>query len=238
MSQDLPTRLRSAFHDDKWVREEYRAIEVSIDADTIVLRGTVDRLASKRRAAALALEHAGHRTVVDRLRRRPVTRISDGELGRTVARRLDREPALRAYGLSLSTASEPDVYRQPPASGYCITVAADDGCVTLSGSVESLSHLRLAEVLIWWIDACELVENELDVVPPQVDGDGELTDAVLICIEKDPLVDASQLHIETTAGTVRIDGRLRSTSQHSRLVQDIWAVPGVAEVDDHTHASG
>jgi len=37
------------------------------------------------------------------------------------------------------------------------------------------------------------VVNGVEVVPPEEDDDGEITDAVRIALEKDPLVDAGEV---------------------------------------------
>jgi osmotically-inducible protein OsmY len=96
----------------------------------------------------------------------------------------------------------------------------------------------LAEVIVWWTGACALVVNDLEIVPPEEDYDNELTDAVLMVLEKDPLVDAGQLRIGTGAGIVHVEGLTINEEQRHSVLEDIWLVPGVADVVDHiaTHS--
>ncbi len=113
-----------------------------------------------------------------------------------------------------------------------------DGTVTLSGTVLSLSHRRFAEVLAWWAAGCESVVNLLHVVPPEQETDGELADAVLMVLEKDPLVHQPQNHITAEQGTVTLEGYLASDEERRLAVLDAWYVPGVHDVVDRIQVAG
>ena len=117
-----------------------------------------------------------------------------------------------------------------------IDIEVVEGVVTLSGRVGSLTHRRLAEVLAWWTAGCELVENRLRVVPPEQENDGELTDAVRIVLEKDPLVQSSQISIDVQHGEVTLKGYVASEEERRLAVLDAWYVPGVREVVDRIQA--
>lgn len=123
-------------------------------------------------------------------------------------------------------------------TSYAVSVAAEDGCVTLAGSVMSPNHARLAEVMVWWIDGCELIENELKVDPPRESNDDELNDAVRMALEKDPLVDAGQLHVATAASIVQLEGLVPNETQRRRVIEDVWLVPSVWDVDDKLQTAG
>ena len=86
---------------------------------------------------------------------------------------------------------------------------------------------------MWWTAGCELVENRLEVVPPEEDNDGELTDAVRMVLEKDPLVHAAQLSIMSRAGTVTLNGMVASDEEKRLAVLDAYYVEGVHAVEDN-----
>ena len=52
-------------------------------------------------------------------------------------------------------------------------------------------------------------------------------------LEKDKLVDASQLRVGTAGGIVELRGLLASEEERHLAVRDVWYVPGVWNVVDH-----
>ena len=76
-----------------------------------------------------------------------------------------------------------------------ITFTVEDGVVTLDGRVPSLSHKRLAGVLVWWVPGSRDVINGLEVSPIQEDNDDEVTDAIRLVLEKDPFINAGQIQL-------------------------------------------
>lgn len=120
---------------------------------------------------------------------------------------LSNEPVFRDYSLLSKVADHISIHRDQGSGSTIIIVTIDEGCITLSGQVESISHRRLAEVLMWWTEGCEFVDNQLQIVPPERDTDNEITDAVRIVLEKDPLVHAGQLLVGTAAGVVMMNAR-------------------------------
>ena len=107
-----------------------------------------------------------------------------------------------------------------------------DGGIALSGQLESFTHMRLAEVLMWWTEGCQFVDNKLEIVPPEQDNDNEITDAVRMVLEKDPLVHDSQLLAGTSGGIVVLNGSVASEEEKKLAILDAWYVPGVADVVD------
>lgn len=119
-----------------------------------------------------------------------------------------------------------------------IEIEVREGTVILAGQVLSLTHRRLAEVLAWWAAGCERVENLLHVVPPEQETDDELTDAIRLVLEKDPLVRPDALKVTVRDGVVTLEGGLASDDERLLAVQDVWYVPGVQDVVDRIAVSG
>ncbi len=101
------------------------------------------------------------------------------------------------------------------------------GVVTLDGIVPSLAHKRLAGVLAWWVPGVRDVVHGLEVVPPEEDSDDEVSDAVRLVLEKDPLVDAGQLGVATRRGVVTLSGVVRCDVERRAAERDAWCVFGV-----------
>jgi hypothetical protein len=169
---------------------------------------------------------------VDRLRV-VASQMEDGQLRAEVVNTLMGEPVFLDYGFRLKHDGGFETWRVTKSKiDEQIDIEVHDGVVTLTGRVGSLTHRRLAEVLAWWTAGCELVENRLRVVPPEKENDGELTDAVRMVLEKDPLVHSSQISVAVDHGEVTLNGYVASDEERQLAVMDAWYVPGVREVVD------
>jgi osmotically-inducible protein OsmY len=205
--------VRRGLHSDRRIIPA-SGICVSLEGDSLVLEGEVETLAAKKLAlecaAALAPDASG---IVDRLHVAPAQVMGDGEICDHVRAGLCGEPALGGIGP--------------------IGVAVQDGVVTLDGEVPSLSHKRLAGALAWWVPGTRDVVNGLGVVPPEADNEGEVTDAVRLVLERDPLVDAASIGVRTSSFIVHLAGVVRSDWERSAAEFDAWCVFGVNEVVNH-----
>lgn len=232
VTNDIEKQLSAAFERDPWVEMHQSPISIAVDSSSVTLEGEVEHVAAKRRAVALARQMLGNRyTVVDRLRRRPTESLGDDELATTLLERFSRERVFLEHTLVLEREGRSEVVVDAGPEAYGLSVAVDEGAVTLSGTVGSLMHKRLAEVLAWWIPGCRALRNELVVTPPQDDSDDELNDAVRFALELDPIVDATQLRVSTESRIVSLAGFM-DEAQHRSAVHDAWLVPGVYDVSD------
>ena len=172
--------------------------------------------------------------VVDRVRVTPAARAGDGAVRHHVRDSLLGEPALGGCAVSMRLGARVEVVRATDAAeDGCIEISADDGVVTLAGTVPSLSHRRLAGALAWWVPGSRDVVNELIVDPPEEDRDDEVTDAVRLLLEKDPFINASQIVVRTRDFVVTLEGFVAAASQRGMAEYDAWYVFGVDEVINH-----
>jgi len=109
-------------------------------------------------------------------------------------------------------------------------VDVNNGIVDLEGSAPSLSHKRLAGVLAWWVPGSRDVINSLEVIPPEEDSDDEITDAVVLALEKDKLVNHSNIKVTTKNYVVTLNGIVKSEIAKEAAEDDAWYVWGVNEV--------
>lgn len=229
MVQDLLVALER----DPRIDLRHYPIIVQEQDDRLLLEGTVPNIAAKKLALRIAQRVCGACPVLDRLRVM-ASHMEDGQLRAEVINILLGEPVFLEYGFRVKRDNAHETWRVTKSNiDEQIDVDVHDGIVTLSGRVGSLTHRRLAEVLVWWTAGCELVENRLRVVPPEKESDGELTDAVRMVLEKDPLVHSSQISIAVEHGEVTLNGYVASEEERRLAVLDAWYVPGVRDVVDH-----
>ena len=113
-----------------------------------------------------------------------------------------------------------------------------DGVVTLNGMAESLSHKRLAGVLAWWVPGSRDVVNGIEVSPAMADNDDEVVDAVRLVLEKDPLVNASQIKTRCRNLVVTLDGTVATENGRMAAEADAWYVFGVYGVINKLAVTG
>ena len=114
-----------------------------------------------------------------------------------------------------------------------ISITVEEGVVYLRGRVETLLRKRLAGVLAWWVAGVRDVVNELDVERPEPDTSEYLAEAVKVVLEKDPLVDGSEVAVHATDdGVVTLTGAIRSAEEREAAENDVWCVLGVRHVNN------
>lgn len=203
------------------------------DDSVLIMEGDVESIAAKKRALELAGAVSDVRGVIDRLHVAPTEHKSDGEvLGSLETFLLDardfKNCSLRVIkkGQTLTLQEALD----DNASGD-ILASVDDGVVTLDGWVISLSHKRLAGVLAWWVPGCRDVVDALEVLPPEQDTDDEVTDALSLVLEMDPLIPhPEQISIHTRDFVVTLEGLVSSETEKNRAEQDAWCLFAVDKV--------
>ena len=229
--------LHAALEREPRINLHRSQINSSLRQNALVLEGTLDNIAEKKIAFAIARHVACNLPVLDRLRVKAGEVIEDGALRDKVLNALLHEPVFARYGIQVARNGTPDVVRETlNEDGWAICIAARSGVVQLSGKVDSLSHRRLAEVRAWWTGGCELVENMLKVSPPERETDDELTDAVRLVLEMDPLVHADQIYARARDGVVTLEGYVTSKEEKKLAIMDTWYIPGVHEVADRLAA--
>ena len=228
----LLKEMTAALERDPRIDIHHWPINIRMLEGQMVLEGIVENIAAKRVTLTVAQQIAGE-NVVDNLRVNPAEHKEDNELRNAVTNSLLQEPVLRECSIRVRVNGDLITLRAPAydPDGEII-ISVKKGIVSLNGNVRSLSHLRLAEVLTWWNGGCEVVENTLHVIPPEEDNDGEITDAIRMVQEKDPLVHASQLSVSTGNGVVTLAGYVASKEEKKLAVLDAWYVPGVRDVVD------
>jgi len=230
--QSVEARLRA----DRGVREDVVIDELKLAADGVLtMEGVATSIAAKKRALTVAAASEGVAGIADRMRVRPAVTATDAEIRVALREMFAREPA---FGdLALFEDLDPDPLRERSAAIASgaeprgrIEIEVRDGVVTLDGAVPSLARRRLAGAMAWWAPGVCDVVNGLAVDPPEEDSPDELEEGVRLVLERNPVIDASQIRVGVRGDVVRLTGLVRTDDARRIAEADAWGVLGVAQV--------
>lgn len=203
------------------------------DDGVVVLEGDVGSVAAKKLALELAGTMPSVRGVVDRMHVAPPEPKGDGAILDALTTLLLDARELKNCTLRVIRKGETFSLQEAggeDASGDLL-VSVKDGVVTLDGWVISLSHKRMAGVLAWWTPGCCDVVNALEVQPPEQDNDDEVSDALSLVLEMDPLIpDPGQIRVHTRNYVVTLEGLVATQAEKDRAEQDAWCLFAVDNV--------
>ncbi|MEW6705177.1 MAG: BON domain-containing protein [Pseudomonadota bacterium] len=227
---ELPQHLASFLEADS--RLQGCSIRVRPENGHLALVGEVPHISSKRIAAALARRAAGEQPVIDRLKLQPSQRLDDAQVRDALTHALLHQRELHNCTVRQQDHGRSELLQEAHddwPSGE-IEIEVEDGEITLTGKVISLSHQRMIEALAWRTPGCRNVVDRLQVVPAEDDNDYELIDAIRLVLEMDPLVPADQVGIRSEDGVVTLEGVLAHDEARRIAETDAWSVCGVVEV--------
>jgi hypothetical protein len=230
--KDLHDAALTAIRSEPRIGPHFKPEDLSIDGDGVAtIDAEVDTVAVKRLALERLAAIPGIGGVIDRLRVRPASPMSDDGLLDHLRKAYYQEPAFHQLAIKERRGDEVRLVRDGlPGFNGEIEIEVTDGVVTLNGSVPSLAAKRLAGVLAWWVPGSRDVVNGLTVDPPEEDGPINIEEAVRIALDKDPLVDASQIRVGVRGRTVRLTGWMPSEGSRDAAERDAWYVFGVDDV--------
>lgn len=192
-------------------RVDATEIAVSADDGRVTLRGTVGSLREKREAKNAAARVFGVVAVSNELQ----VRILNDEKRADAELRGDVLQALMLDSLVPKT----------------VDAKVDNGFVTLTGTADWQYQRDEAERVVANIVGALGLFNEIDLEIPVPDA-GIVADDVKRAFERNAKLDAGDLSVFTSDGTVTIEGSVRSWAEHDEAITVAWAAPGVTRVDD------
>lgn len=197
----------------------------------LVLDGEMASVGAKKLALHKARTAAPGVPVVDRMRVKRADHKEDGQIRDEIMSYILQDSNFRDCTLELWVSGRKETIRDPVFSEGCrVELRVDDGVVIMSGEQVSLTHKRLLSALAWWAPGVQEVMNQINVVPPQEDRDDEITDAVRIVLEKDPMVEAAQVRARTHNRVVMLEGLVVNEEERRRAESDVWCLDGVEGV--------
>ncbi|MBK7368892.1 MAG: BON domain-containing protein [Candidatus Eisenbacteria bacterium] len=111
-----------------------------------------------------------------------------------------------------------------------VRVTVENGRVTLRGELDwQFQKATAAEAVahLWGVTS---VVNEI-VLKPRVSPE-DLKRKILVAIERNALLDVSDITVEAQGGRVVLKGRVRTWAEKDQACQTAWAAPGVTDVDN------
>ena len=207
---DLATQVTDELFWDPKV--DSGAIAVTAEGGTVTLRGTVGSFRERREAKKAAERIYGVSEVKDDLQVRLLTdaKRADADL---------RGDVLKAFSLDAFIPSTVDA-------------TVDDGHVNLSGAAEWQYQREEAEFVAANILGVADVTDEIELTGPLASA-GDVRDDIERALKRNAKVDADAISVETSNGTVKLTGTVKSLAEHDEAIDAAWAAPGVRDVDDH-----
>ena len=192
------------------------AIAVSADDGLVTLRGTVGSFRQKREATQDAERVFGVESVKNDLQVRIMNqdRRDDADL---------RGDVLQALMLDSIVPST-------------IDAKIDDGMVTLTGTANWQFERDEAEFVAANVLGVVSVDDEIDLVPPSPTA-GDVQHSIKKAMERNAKLDADSVSVDSSNGTITLDGTVSSWADHDEAVSAAWAAPGVTNVKDHIHVA-
>lgn len=232
-ADEIRQQARAALEREPRVNPHRSPIEITIEEQSTTLTGEVSGIDAKRRAVERVRAIVGVEKVVDRLRVAPSEALGDSAIRDKLCGYLLDEPVYKRMAVSCRAEGGREILsRRPDEPEGRIEIVVADGIVTLRGEVFSLSHRRLAAVLAWWVPGVSNVINELVVEPPEDDNDDEISDAIELVLDKDPIIHAGQIARHVRDGRVVLRGLVTSEEEKRMAEEDVWYVEGVREVSN------
>jgi len=199
------------FWDPKIDSEE---IAVFADAGKVTLRGTVGSFRQKREATKAAERVYGVKSVSNELQVRLLndSRREDAEL------RGDVLQALMLDSLLPTT----------------IDAKVDDGLVTLKGTTDWQYQRDEAEFVAGNVFGVIGVDDQIELKNPTPNA-ANVKDSIKQAFERNAGLDADDISVVSSNGTVTLEGEVSSWAEHDEAVAAAWAAPGVTDVKDRIY---
>jgi osmotically-inducible protein OsmY len=196
------------FWDPKIVTE---SIAVSANDGVVTLRGTVGSFRQKREAKKAAERVWGVLSVDNELDVKLMgeQRREDADL---------RGDVLQALMLDSLVPTTIDAW-------------VENGFITLTGNVDWQYQRDEAEFVAGNLLGVVGLENDIylaEMTPSPTDIENKIKKA----FKRNAKLDADQLTVSTSNGTVSLSGQVRSWDEHDAAIAAAWAGPGVKAVDD------
>lgn len=205
-------------------------IRLTYAEGVLTMQGDLPDIRAKKRALEACAALPEVRWVEDRLRVEPSAPMGDGQILAHLETALLSEPVFQECMLRAQRGKALELVRDSIAARGTLEVSVNEGVVRFEGRVPSLSHKRLAAVLAWWIPGVRDVQNGLEVDPAEEDSDDEISDALRLVFDKDPLLDASEIGFSTERSIVTLRGVVASEEQRRAAEHDALYLFGVDDV--------
>ncbi len=192
-------------------------IGVLVQDGVVTLNGFATNYGEKWNAVRAAKRVAGVRAVADDI----VIKLldsqyrSDGDIALAVANRMD-------WSTEIPTGA--------------VEVSVRDGHVTLEGQLEWWYQKHAAESVLQNLVGVKAVTNLITLKAAQNASD--INAAIYLAFERNYLLDARKIKVETTGNKVVLRGIVRNSDEREEAERVAWSAPGVYSVDNQVKVKG
>ena len=203
--------ISDSVEDELVIDSGVRAAQIDVfTIDGIVtLKGTVDNVLAKERAARIARIVKGVRAVVNEIKVVPPLLYNDSQIKEEVKDALSHDPATEVYD---------------------VKVDVSNNIVVLTGTVQSWKEKDLCENVAKGVKGVMGLENRIDVVWPKKRTDSEIKKEIEETLEWDIFVDNGLITVNVSKGRVELKGTVGSAAEKYAATEDSY-VNGVKSVD-------
>lgn len=223
----LATKIQARYFADEDVKARY--IDVSARDGVVTLSGRVDAQHAREEAVQIARSTDGVRQVIDRLAVRPAD-AAGGAPGRLDSSWITTQIQARYFADSI-------------INGRDIDVAAQEGVVTLSGRVGSLSEKEQAVAIARGVEGVARVDDRLLIEPGEpseavattgvASEDRAVTTRIQARYFLDDAVKARRIEVDARQGVVTLRGEVASDDERAQALLLARTTEGVDRVEDH-----
>lgn len=186
-------------------------IDVETREGIVTLRGTVNNILAKERAADLARTVKGVRSVINRIEVDPPETRDPIQIENDITTALALDPATEAFEIEAAV--------------------NEDGLVTLTGEAESWQERELAAALAKNIRGVTEIDNQIDVDYEANRSDMEIRAEIEQTLEWNKWVDNALIDVRADGGEVVLSGVVGSAAEKTEATAAAW-VAGVESVDN------
>lgn len=187
------------------------AVDVAAHNGKVSVTGWVERIRQKKWIADLAAEVVGSQNLESHLLVGPPNQRSDEDLTRAVQNALEEDRSIDSTSIQVNVVH---------------------GIVHLTGLADTTFKRRFASAIVWWILGVRDVRNDLAVIYPEPEDDELLVETIQALMEKDPLVDRTEILVISHSGLVSLYGTVGGEDAREAAESDAWIVDGVRNVSN------
>jgi osmotically-inducible protein OsmY len=184
-------------------------IDVSTQGGIVTLSGSVGNLLVRERSAEIAAMIKGVRSIINRIKVRPVAR-SDAQVRSDIYQALQDDPATETFEIEANV---------------------QKGTVFLSGRVDSWQEEKLVVLVAKEVVGVKDVKSNIEVSPKTKRPDDEIRAEILSLLAYDVWIGDAPINVKIHNGHVFLSGTVGSLTAKVRAFENCW-IAGVEAVDD------